>query len=599
MVSFDHRGHNNIVLWLLVGWLLLGFIGGLAAVFLQKFMPLHRPVVPPPKQAPKSWRGYLYDTFVPRTLGHIIVIGWIVGYLLLCFFYMLEHAAINNLVGKTGRALGSVAAGLLSLILLPVSRKSILLAIFGIPFERALAAHRTLGTFAFWMASAHGLAMEISYIVVYGNYVNCSRWYGLEYMFRWKVQYPHGPPLAGVVAWVFMAIIFLSTFIRRYKWEVFLVVHLGSWVIVLIFSIIHYETFLVMLGLPLLVYTIDVLYRTINVMVPETTLMEQTPIATADGGMTMLKIRKSGLIFRPGQWVLLKVKPIDRFVQWHPFSISSYDGQYDDGTFTVHIKNMGPNTWTGKLHRTELGANDVQVDGPFGELSVPLEKYSTILLAAGGIGVTPFMNIIGTACKQGRLHSDVRVTFVWVVKDFDDVAPFHDALKAFPSMLPAHQYSCFVYATRTKDGKSAKEAPTTDMDSLKKQLSTTGDVDFSHTDQTLPQAEPLPYMANHGLPAPTPAQSPASHYVPMPNAEQQRGDTPLDGLSKPKYVDLEMAQDTYVPCSGRPNWRQVFEDLPEGRQTAVLTCGPGPLVAEVERLAWDCGMDFHKEVFSF
>ena len=60
-------------------------------------------------------------------------------------------------------------------------------------------------------------------------------------------------------------------------------------------------------------------------------------------------------------------KPLCR-VQWHPFSISSFNGQHEKGIFTVHIKDMGPNTWTHAVRGLEPTNRGVSVDGPFGNL---------------------------------------------------------------------------------------------------------------------------------------------------------------------------------------------------------------------------------------
>ena len=89
---------------------------------------------------------------------------------------------------------------------------------------------------------------------------------------------------------------------------------------------------------------------------------------------------------------------------------------------------MGPGTWTGKLHQlvvtasqhqregigqespkggltsvavgsstvnpegirmAMLGGVKVLLDGPYGKLSVPVDRYGSLVLVAGGIGITP------------------------------------------------------------------------------------------------------------------------------------------------------------------------------------------------------------------
>ena len=45
----------------------------------------------------------------------------------------------------------------------------------------------------------------------------------------------------------------------------------------------------------------------------------------------MLKISKPGFRCDPGQYVLVKVRPLSAFVEWHPFSVSSYEGEHGPG----------------------------------------------------------------------------------------------------------------------------------------------------------------------------------------------------------------------------------------------------------------------------
>ena len=54
-----------------------------------------------------------------------------------------------------------------------------------------------------------------------------------------------------------------------------------------------------------------------------------------------------------------------------------------------------------------------------------------------------------------------QVRFIWTVKDWMDVVPFHSALEAFPVMGPS-DYACIVYATKPSGQKvctSSKPSP--------------------------------------------------------------------------------------------------------------------------------------------
>ena len=79
------------------------------------------------------------------------------------------------------------------------------------------------------------------------------------------------------------------------------------------------------------------------------------------------------------------------------------------------------------------------------------------MFAAGGIGVTPWMNAIGTARNDRLLHEKVKVKLIWVVQDFADTALFSDALKEFQCMFEPGQYSCHVYATKVQSAVAASQ----------------------------------------------------------------------------------------------------------------------------------------------
>ncbi|KAF0689319.1 Aste57867_19236 [Aphanomyces stellatus] len=89
--------------------------------------------------------------------------------------------------------------------------------------------------------------------------------------------------------------------------------------------------------------------------------------------------------FRPGMYLYLNVPELSKF-EWHPFTISSAS---DDDDLTVHIRVAGD--WTSALHTRlkEFPMPSIAIDGPVGAPSIEYSNYSTVVLVAGGIGVTP------------------------------------------------------------------------------------------------------------------------------------------------------------------------------------------------------------------
>jgi hypothetical protein len=111
----------------------------------------------------------------------------------------------------------------------------------------------------------------------------------------------------------------------------------------------------------------------------------------------MVKISSDSLPhYQPGQYFFINI-PCISLNEWHPFTASAV---LDDGIL-LYIKSMGkpqgaPKSWTSKLAdlaRRGL-AHEVpmlRLSGPFGHIN--LDGYETILLFAGGIGITPMIAI--------------------------------------------------------------------------------------------------------------------------------------------------------------------------------------------------------------
>lgn len=81
--------------------------------------------------------------------------------------------------------------------------------------------------------------------------------------------------------------------------------------------------------------------------------------------------------------------------EWHPFSIATSPC---DSKTTFHIKTLGEDTFTGRLHKLARGLQyqdatlpTVVVDGPYG-VPVDHRRYDRILFVAGGIGITPVLS---------------------------------------------------------------------------------------------------------------------------------------------------------------------------------------------------------------
>jgi predicted ferric reductase len=97
------------------------------------------------------------------------------------------------------------------------------------------------------------------------------------------------------------------------------------------------------------------------------------------------------VLYKPGQFYFLKLLrgkglPIEE----HPFSISSSPAEFE--TLSSTIKNIGD--FTATIPQTAIGDRAALI-GPYGRFSYLLyDNPTTIVLIAGGIGITPLMSML-------------------------------------------------------------------------------------------------------------------------------------------------------------------------------------------------------------
>lgn len=154
--------------------------------------------------------------------------------------------------------------------------------------------------------------------------------------------------------------------------------------------------------------------------------------------------------------IFVKIPSISKF-QWHSFSITS-SSSVDEHTMSVIIKSQG--SWTSSLHdliNDELESDSdrmksipIAVEGPYGPASTDFLRcfnitfhvvdlvfvicrihlhiyifcrYDSLLLIAGGIGITPFLSILQeiAAPRNSGNNFPTRIQLVYVVKKSQDV----------------------------------------------------------------------------------------------------------------------------------------------------------------------------------
>ncbi|MHB1587943.1 MAG: ferredoxin--NADP reductase [Acidiferrobacteraceae bacterium] len=128
----------------------------------------------------------------------------------------------------------------------------------------------------------------------------------------------------------------------------------------------------------------------------------------AEGTMAFRLERPAGFGYKPGQAVdvtLVEPPVTDATGQHRIFSLVSAPYEND----LVVATRMRDSTFKNRLKAMAIGSN-VQVEGPFGSLTLHHNRARPALFIAGGIGVTPFMSILRQAA-QDRLDQHLLLVY--------------------------------------------------------------------------------------------------------------------------------------------------------------------------------------------
>ncbi|EQC25681.1 hypothetical protein SDRG_16466 [Saprolegnia diclina VS20] len=410
---------------------LLGFAAtGWPCAFVGQ--PLCRPPKPT-RTAPL--RRVLADV----SIGNAIVVSVYVMSLLVVGVVVVHQFGAD----ATGARRLSLVSGHLALVslmwlLLPIARGYHWELIFGISHERVLKFHRWLGLLVTLTAALH-LA------------VNANR--GIDVLSRAVYGTQEVVPLYGFVAFVaFSSIALLGMLepLRRTMYEVFYLHHRTFSIIGLVCVLLHSSTVAYSLALPLALYVWTLLLRSRAYW----TSADATVCDASESRRTVVLMlpftpttKQFAATMPPGAYFFLQVPSVSG-VEWHPFSaIVTPDGN----SIGFCLKASSPHSFVHKVLCSNTRVLGLRLGGPYGRIALNWNALDVVVLIAGGIGITPLLNIINQRRQKAKARTSLRapqLVLHWIVPTPDDLL-CADRLM-FP-MLPDVQ--CHCYATRaTADG---------------------------------------------------------------------------------------------------------------------------------------------------
>lgn len=288
---------------------------------------------------------------------------------------------------SVGQITGLIGISLFAVTLMLSARLPILEEYFG-SLDRVYRIHHYAGTIAFLFLIVHPLVLAIRLVPV--SVVDAAR------MFLpsgdWALNF-------GLLALLLMMSLLTVTFFARWRYKFLRFAHqiLG---VAFFFGALH--AFFIPsdlsnnLTLKYYIFSLCFVaiilyaYRSLfgAVLVKKFTYRVDE-VNNLGGGITevVMSTTEKKMHYTPGQFIFVSFRDggIDKEV--HPFSISSSP---TDDKLRITVKALGD--WTTELKNLNIGSA-AEIEGPFGSFSYLKAKHQKQVWIAGGIGVTPFINM--------------------------------------------------------------------------------------------------------------------------------------------------------------------------------------------------------------
>ncbi|KAJ3671746.1 hypothetical protein LUZ60_007825 [Juncus effusus] len=313
-----------------------------------------------------------------------------------------------------GVRIGSLSEFCLAVLLIPILRGFSLFRVFGIQFEASVRYH-------IWIANALVLFCTLHGIIIMSIWGHNKRF--LKEITSWSKT--GRVNVAGAIGLITILIIWITSLpiIRRKYFQTFYMTH-HLYIVFISFFLLHAgdrHFYLVLSGV--ILFSLDKILRLIQSK-REICIVSARVLPCK--AVELILPKDPSLKYTPTSTIFLKIPSISK-LQWHPFSITS-SCYKDNENLSVLIKCHG--NWTEELYSI-IGANKdeelgqlmsliVQIDGPYGPSHLPYERYSNLVLIAGGSGITPFMSILNEISSKN--NTPTKILLIFCVKSLQDLS---------------------------------------------------------------------------------------------------------------------------------------------------------------------------------
>ncbi|KIL92154.1 hypothetical protein FAVG1_04561 [Fusarium avenaceum] len=389
----------------------------------------------------------------------IVVVAYTAFVSLLVTYKSIKHDA--NFHERIAFRAAWITATQTSLPFLLAVRVNPIGLLLGTSYERINWFHRWASRVFFASATVHGGFFTYEWLAA---------------SFFWTEVKTVKMVLPGIGAWFILAWTVVSTipFFRRIKYELFVVQHIISVVLLLVFLVLHVpDHHLFSIWCAVGVFAYDVVTRSANpiwrnfrlrvLANPSVRYAHDANVEAVDDELTVMTIRNVGFSWVPGQHVLIW-SPTFRWETPHPFTIvngPSAEAKTQDVQLTMKTKTgltRDLNDWARRTGlRGDNGSMRVLVTGPFG--TVPnWKQYENIVLVAastGGSFTTPILEDLLTSQSPGCVR---KISALYIVRHKTHAEPYLQRIARVLSRAKEMGISANIQVAVTRGSRTVSEA---------------------------------------------------------------------------------------------------------------------------------------------
>lgn len=484
-----------------------------------------------------------------NSAGHALLVTTYVAINVSVTFTNLDTSSLTNYASR----FAVMALGNLAFVVFLALKNTPLAFLTAYSYERLNCLHRIAGYTVFLYIILHA-----SLYTAYFNSIG-----------KLTTKYADRNMIAGIVAgFSLLAGVFAATVLRRIWYEAFYVVHIASFISLIVSIGFHQPDFGKGLIVTLFIASMwfsDRLIRATRIALHS--INNEATLYPLPNGGTKIVMKKMPTRAEAGKHCFVWIPTIRKF-ETHPFTIHR--------TNPVEFTVQSHNGFTRDLHKYATENPGVSVraslDGPYGTFPDPMD-YDKIVLIAGGGGATFTFGLAVNVLE--RLKEDVHknITFIWAVKKHENLTWFQDQLTHLKTHAHSPRVHIDLYVTQSPSALT-HPAPGATSGSSASTSSLSESTPASPTDVDPEKNTTLQFTSTSS----TQSRSALSE------KELEAGvgvETRIEGKTGEVRVDGGGGEQ-HVVKAGRPDLegmiRQAVMTTPGNQRVLVAACGPDGLM---------------------